>query len=128
MSTITHVNETAGLPNVQGHTIGFVDSWSACQAITDRLNEGGIDSDRVVAFQGNEGIAAWDRLLEGSRWGESVDDVLKEGLSELRLGHCVLLVEVGDDKEAALVASISTQHGGHGIHHFGLLIDTRLTP
>ena len=128
MSSLTHPTQENDVGNVQGHTIGFVDSFTDCQLMVRSLNQAGFDQDKIRVFHGVPGIAEWEQTMEGSQWGESAENALKEGLGELRLGHCVVLVEVKDAKQASAVAAISTQHGGHGVYHFGFLIDTRLTP
>jgi hypothetical protein len=113
--------------NLPGHTIGFVDSPTDCDALTQSLQQAGFPDTAITVLRGETGLELFNRLLEGSLWGEADEDVYKQGAIELTSGHSAVCVEVQDADEAARVASISTQHGGHGIYHFGTLTDTRLT-
>ena len=119
--------EAQALEDPQGHTIGFVDTPTACEAMTQALNQAGFSNANILVFQGEDGIHLLDHLLDGSLWGESAEECLRLGTEEFRVGHSAVCVKVHNDGEAANVAAISTQHGGHGIYHFGMLVDTRLT-
>jgi len=116
------------LPKLQGHAIGVVDSDLACSQLTEALAAGGFSTARQLVFQGEDGIQLVNRMMEGTTWGESSEHFLMQCLIELNQGHSVVSVEVANENEAAAVAEIASQFGGHSIYHFGLLTDTQLTP
>lgn len=127
MSVASQPSEAHEVPSVPGHTIGFVETKSACDALTQALNTAGFPDAKILVLHGASAIHLLESLLGGSLWGESAEEVLKQGTLQLGDGHVVVCVEVENANEAATVASVSTQHGGYSIYHFGLLIDTRLT-
>ena len=127
MSLMTQPNEAQNLSDPRGHTVGFIDTSSACETMTQALKDAGFPDAKILVFYGEEGVHLLDRMMEGSLWGESAEEALRHGTAELRVGHAVVCVEVHGSEEAAIVAEISTQHGGHSIYHFGILVDTRLT-
>jgi len=92
------------------------------------LNQAGFSDGCIQVWQGKEGLESLQAMLDGSLWGESAEEVLKQGTDELRGGHFVACIEIHSAREAATAAEISTQYGCHGIYHFGKLVDTRLTP
>jgi hypothetical protein len=111
----------------EGHTIGFVNTAAECAAMTQALNQAGVSDGCIHVWQGKEGLESLQGMLDGSLWGESAEEVLKQGTDELNGGHFVACIEIQSAREAATVAEISTQYGCHGIYHFGKLVDTRLT-
>lgn len=127
MSNVAQPDEVQELPKLQGHTIGFVDTHAECEAMTLALNKAGFADDAITVFHGEEDVPLLVSLMDGSSWGESAEEVLKQGTLELRSGHSVVCIEVQNAYEAATVAAISAQCGVHNIYHFGILVDTRLT-
>lgn len=127
MSDTPHPFEAQESPTARGHTIGFVETQSECAALILALNQAGYPGAQIMVFDGEAGVPLLESMLEGSLWGESAEEVLKQGTMELRDGHSVVCVEVQDAEEAATVAAVSTQHGGYSVYHFGSLVDTRLT-
>lgn len=127
MTTVPDSDDASALPDLQGHTVGFVDTLAACEAVTQALNTAGFPDATIKVLRGEEGLHLLERMVDASSWGESAEDVLKLGTVELRGGHSLVFVDVQNAEEAATVAEVSTQHGAHGIYHFGLLVDTRLT-
>lgn len=115
------------LPQLQGHAIGIVDSDEACSHLASALTAGGFSSDKVLIFQGEDGVELINRMMAGQTWGESSEHFLMQCLIELNQGHSVVSVEVEDEAEASAVAAIATQFGAHSMYHFGLLTDTQLT-
>lgn len=115
------------LPKLPGHTLGYIDSPSACAGLVQSLQLEGFESEDILTFQGPEGVELLTQMMKGSQWGESAETVLKRGTDELLAGHSIFCVKVDGDEEATLVASISTQLGGRSVTHFGVLVDTRLT-
>ena len=127
MTLVPHSDDAPALPDLQGHTVGFVDTLAACEAVTQALNTAGLPIEKVKVLRGEEGLHLLERIMDASSWGESAEEVLKQGTVELSSGHSLIFVDVQNADEAATVAKVSTQHGAHGIYHFGLLVDTRLT-
>ncbi len=114
-------------PELQGHALGIVDRPADCETLTKSLISGDFPSARIIVLQGADGMRRLQAIMDGSRWGESVEEFLEYGARELQAGHCVVCVEVHDAVEAQTVAAISTQHGGHHICHLGSVVDARLT-
>lgn len=127
MSTVAPPDDVQELPKLQGHTIGFVETHAECEAMIQALNKAGFSDATITVFHGAEEVPLLESLMDGSSWGESAEEVLKQGTLELRSGHFVVCIEVQNAEEADTVAAISTQCGVHGIYHFGVLVDTRLT-
>lgn len=127
MSTVAQQDEVQELPKLQGHTIGFVDTHAECEAMTASLNEAGFADDAITVFHGEEDVPLLERLMGGSSWGESAEEVLKQGTLELHSDHYVVCIGVKNAEEADTVATISTQCGVRSIYYFGNLVDTRLT-
>lgn len=127
MSNVAQPEDVQKLPDLQGHTIGFVDTHAECEAMTQALNKAGFADTAITVFHGEEGVPLLESLMKGSSWGESAAEVLKQGTLELRSDHYVVCIEVKNAEEAATVAAVSTQCGVHSIYHFGVLVDTRLT-
>lgn len=115
------------LPKLQGHTIGVVDSPAACEPIVDAMEASGIDSSRILIFEGEEGIQLVDRMMSRSQWGESAEVFLKQARAELQEGHAIISVEVANTDEASVVAAVASQFTGRSFYHFGELVDVRLT-
>ena len=115
------------LPKLPGHTLGFIDSEAACEAMLLDLQRAGFPLTAIITFRGTDGGEQLTRMLEGSPWGESAETLLKQSHDELIAGHSVVCVEVKGDQEALTVAEISTQHGGRNVTQFGQWVDTRLT-
>lgn len=116
------------LPKLQGHAIGVVDSSFACQQLSEELEIAGFDSSKQLVFQGQDGVDLVNRMMEGQTWGESSEHYLMQCLNELHDGHSIVSVEVDDETQAQMVATIATRFGAHSVYHFGLLTDTQLTP
>lgn len=127
MSNDAQQNEGRELRQVESHTIGFADTYAECEAMTLALNKVGFADDTITILHGEEAIPLLENLLAGLSWGESPEVVLKQGTLELRSGHYVVCIKVKNDEEADTVAAVSTRCGVHGIYHFGILVDTRLT-
>lgn len=115
------------LPKLQGHAIGIVDSDFECLQLTEALEAAGFGSAKQLVFQGQDGIDLVNRMMEGQTWGESSEHFLMQCLIELQQGHSVVSVEVRDEIEASMVATIASQFRAHSVYHFGLLTDTQLT-
>ena len=127
MSSAPHPVEAQEPPTAPGHTIGFIETQIACEALLQSLKIEGFSDAQIMVLHGEAAIPLLESMLEGSLWGESAEEVLKQGTVELHGGQTVVCVEVQDAEEAATVAAVSTKHGGYSVYHFGLLIDTRLT-
>ena len=127
MSNVAQPENVQELPKLQGHTLGFVDTHAQCEAMTQTLNRAGFSEAKITVLHGEEEVHLLETLMDGSSWGESAEEVLKQGTLELRSGHFVVCVEVRNTDEAATVAAVSTQCGVRSIYHFGILVDTRLT-
>ncbi len=127
MTSVLHSDDAPALPELQGHTVAFVDTDAACDAVMRALNAAGFPNAKLQVLRGEDGLHLLERTAAASSWGEAAEEVLKQGEIELRGGHSLVFVEVQNAEEADTVAEVSTRHGAHGIYHFGLLVDTRLT-
>ena len=117
----------AAVPGLPGHTLGFIDSPSACEAMVEDLQDAGIAHDSILTFHGPGGLGSFIKLMQNFQWGESAETMLKQSQDELRRGHVIVCVRVQSHEDATIVAEISNQHGGHDVTHFGMWVDARLT-
>lgn len=115
------------LPKLQGHVLCIMNSQDVSEQMTVSLNAAGFKDAEILVFSGDEGMQLVKRLMEGSQWGEGAEEFLGECIVELEDGRTVVCVKVDNDAELNEVSTLATQFGGHGIYHFGLLVDTRLT-
>jgi len=115
------------MPSPSGHAIGFVNSRGECDAVTQALIDGGFPESAILVLSGDDGVHLLKRMMGGSLWGETAEDVVKEGVVELTHGHFVLVISTKDRNEAMIAANLATRYGGHGFNHFGVLADERLT-
>ena len=115
------------LPAPQGHAIGFVDTQSDCNAVIHALTSAGYPESSITTLCGDDGIQLMKRMMGSSLWGETAEEVMKQGVIEISHGHFALIVETKDRDAAMDVANVSLPHGAHGFHHFGVLADERLT-
>ena len=115
------------MPEPQGHAIGFVDTQSACDSVIRDLNAAGFPNSTIAVMSGNDGIQLLTRMMDGSLWGETAEDLLKQGVIELSHGHLALTIDARDRDQALVVANVAAKHGGHGFSFFGGLTDERLT-
>ncbi len=127
MSIVAQQDDVQVLPQLQGHTIGFIDTQAECEVTSLALNQAGFADDVITVFHGDEDVPLLKSLMGGSSWGESAEDVLKQGTLELHSDHYVVCIGVKNAEEADTVATISTQCGVRSIYYFGNLVDTRLT-
>jgi hypothetical protein len=115
------------MPGPQGHAIGFVDTAAQCDKFTQALNMAGFSARTIKVLHGDDGVSLLNRMMGGSLWGETAEDVLKQGLVELGNGHYVVVVDCEDHDEAMVIARVATLHGGRAFNYFGLLIDEQIT-
>ena len=115
------------MPSPAGRVVGFFPTQAECEEATRALWAAGVAEAKIVVLAGEEGI----HLLEGSQddffMGDGETELIQRGIVELRNGHCVLGVEAQDRDEAARIASIGSQHGGHGFSYFGTFVSEQLT-
>lgn len=128
MANVAQPDDVQELPKLQGHTIGFVDTEAECETMIRALNKAGFSDATIMVMRGEDDVDRLESLMDGSSWGESAEEVLKQGTLELCSGHSVVCIEVQTADEASTVAAISTQCGVRSIYHFGIMVDTRLTP
>ena len=115
------------MPAPQGHAIGFVDTAAQCDKFTQALSMAGFSARTIRVLHGEDGINLLNRMMTGSLWGETAEEVFQRGLIELGNGHYVVIVECEDHDEAMVIARVATLHGGRAFNYFGLLIDEQLT-
>jgi hypothetical protein len=115
------------MPELNGHSVGFVDTQIECDRIVQELNAAGIPDSAITVLRGDDGTQLFKRMMHGQLWGETGEDLLARGTNELSQGHLVLMIESQDRDRATLVADISTKLGGHGFYYFGEFTDERLT-
>jgi len=111
----------------QGHAIGFVDSTSQCVNVVTALNAAGVSESSITVLKGEQGANRLKEMMKGSLWGESAEELQRQGLNELDHGHCVLVIEAEDLEKANLAAQIAVQARGYSFYHFRLMEDVRLT-
>ena len=127
MTVDSQPNDVQVQPALPGHVIGFADARVDCAAMKPALNQVGVADTAIAVLHGEDGVQRLEDLMGDSQWGESAEEVLKQGTIELRDGGNVVIVEVQNADEATAVAAIATQCGIRSIYHFGTLVDTRLT-
>lgn len=127
MTNVLHTNDAPVLPELQGHTVAFIDTDTSCDAMIQALNTAGFRDTTIQVLRGEDGLHLLELIAQASSWGESAEDILKQGTAELQAGHSMVFVEVKNAREGDALATLCTPHGAHGIYHFGLLVDTRLT-
>jgi hypothetical protein len=121
------VEHAQSLPEPQGHTFGFVDTQPECDAFIHELNTAGFPDSTIQVLNGDDGIQLLRRMMAGSLWGESAEELLKLGEIELSHGHRAIIIASSDRDQAMVVANLSANHGGHAFFYFGELADVRLT-
>ena len=115
------------IPELQGHSVGFIDTQTQCDSLIQQLNAAEITESAITVFSGEFGTERFEQTMQGHLWGEAAEDLLARGTLELSYGHLALMIESQDRSQAALVADISTKLGGHSFYYFGELTDERLT-
>ena len=115
------------MPAPQGHAIGFANSKAICDEIVEALNAADVPDSAMTVLSGEDGIHLLKRMMGGSLWGETAENVMNQGVIELNHGHFAIIVETKNRDEAVIAANIATAHGGHSFNHFGVLSDERLT-
>ncbi len=115
------------MPQLPGHAIGFANTRSECDAIIHDLNYAGFPDSAIAVLSGKEGAQLLKRMMGKSLWGETSEEVMKQGIVEIDNGHFALIIDTEDRDEAMLAANIATKHGGHNFNHFGELTDERLS-
>ncbi len=127
MSLLPLLDQNQEMPELQGHTIGFIDTRTDCDAAILELNSAGFSDSTMSVLNGDHGIRLLTRMMSGSLWGETAEDLLKQGVIELSHGHFALIIEARDRDQALAVAAAAAKHSGHGFSYFGELTDERLT-
>ena len=99
------------MPSPTGRAVGFVDTKSRCDAVTQTLNAAGIPDAKMIVLHGEEGIQMLDRPANDFYFGDGETDLIQIAHEELKSSHVALLVEVSDRAEAARVVSASPRRG-----------------
>ena len=126
-TTVPALDKNQEMPEPKGHVIGFVDTQSECDAIVRDLKSTGLAESSILLLSGADGEPLLQRMMSGSLWGETAEDLLAQGVIELSHGHIILVIESPDREHALTVANKSMLHGGRGFRFFGGLTDERLT-
>ena len=127
MSNTTVEEKSGAALSPVGKVIGFVNTQTECEHITEKLFHRGIGQDRIAVLGGSVDDAEFREMMQGCMWGEEAEQFLKEGNLELANKHFVISVQVNDRDEGLQIATMAQSLGGHGFRHFGLLADERLT-
>jgi hypothetical protein len=127
MTETSNLGNPPDLQSPQGHAIGFVDTQTECDAVIQDLHAAGFANSVINVFAGNDGTVKLEQMMDGFGWGETAENLLKQGKIELSRGHLAVMIELRDRDQAMLVATVSTKHGGHSFNYFGGLTDERLT-
>lgn len=114
------------MPRLPGHALGIFEQDYDRKGFTTALAEAGFASNEILVFEGEDGVNLMKRMLDGFQWGESAEAFLKQAISELGRGHCVVSVAVTDPREAERIGTVAARFGGHSIYHFGEVIDVQL--
>lgn len=114
------------LPELPGHALGIFEQDYDRVGFTDAIAQAGFPNSEIMVFEGPDGQSLVRRMLDGFRWGESAEAFLKQAVSELERGHCVVSVAVSDARSAEQIARVAGRFGGRAVFHFGELIDVQL--
>jgi len=92
-ASVFHSMDAPVTPELQGHTVAFVDTDAACDAVMQALNAAGFRDAKLQVLWGEDGLHLLERIADASAWGETAEEVLKRGEIELRIGHSLVFVE-----------------------------------
>ena len=84
------------LATPEGLAIGFVDTKEQFDAVTQALKAAGYADSRIIALQGDNGIAMLERLQNTFNFGDGEDAIMEFSIRELRAGHYALGIESKD--------------------------------
>ena len=127
MSVQPLVERAQQLPGPQGHAIGFFNTKADCDAFIQQLNAAGFSDSTLAVLDGADGIHLLNRMMAGSLWGETAEDIVRQATIELSYGHYALVIESPDREQAMSLATLSANEGGHAFYYFGEYTDERLT-
>ena len=122
---------TEFLGSARGRLLGVFDAPQDAAAATAAIEALGVTPDRIEAFEGADGVTAFDgsgahhgvlgrlsRAFQFTLVDQAPDFSYYEGAA--RLGRVVLSVKPRGEKEMRRVAGVMREHGGHFINWFGL--------
>jgi len=124
---LSDADTNEGLPRPMGHVIGLVESEDNCGQLTNDLIHSGVSSDRIMVLHGDDGLEQFQRMMLGSSWGETAQEMTREGEEELRDGGYVVWVKADNREEGLRIATAAKTRGGHAFSYFGELADERMT-
>jgi hypothetical protein len=106
---------------VRGCAIGFVDTEAHCDAVVSVLLAAGFSRSLITVLNGSDGIGIFQDILNKVAWTSTVEEILKQSVSEMNLGHRTVIVETPDRNEAVVAVNVAVRNGGHGFRHFALM-------
>jgi hypothetical protein len=115
------------LATPEGQAIGFVDTKEQFDAVTKALKSSGYADSKIIALQGEDGIAMLERVRNTFNFGDGEDAIMEFSIKELRLGHYALCIEANDREAALQAVSLAEPLGGHSFSFFGVWMNERLT-
>jgi hypothetical protein len=119
-----------------GYVVAVLDSRDQAEAAARALREAGRDGEQVRVFGGDE-VLATDRQFREERtlaqrvgefFSSDEGEAQQQYLEAAQRGDTLVTVHAPDLTEAERVAAILTQHGAHGLRHYGEAVMTVLAP
>jgi len=118
------------LGSARGRLLAVFDSAADAASASAAITGLGVAEDRIEAFTGDEGAAAFDgsgrshglfgrlyRAIQFTLVDQTPDFAYYE--AAVRTGRVVLSVKPGGDKQMRQVVDVMRRHGGHFINYFG---------
>jgi hypothetical protein len=115
------------LATPEGQAIGFVDTKEQFDAVTQALKASGYTDSKIIALQGEDGIAMLERVRNTFNFGDGEDAIMEFSINELRAGHFAQCIDAHDREAALQAVSLAEPLGGHNFSYFGVWMNERLT-
>jgi hypothetical protein len=119
-----------------GYIVAVLDSPDHEEQAAQALREAGCDAGQVRVFTGDEVLATDHRIRQERTLAQRAGRLLasdeaeaeQQYLEAAQRGQAFVTVHAPDPAEAQRVAAVLTQHGGHGVRHYGPAVMTVLSP
>ncbi len=120
-------NQSPKMPAPTGRAVGFVDTKSQCDAVTQALIATGIPDTKLIVLSGEDGLQRLEHSAQDFYFGDGEIELITLAREELKKSHYGLFVEVSTREEAERIIAMSTPLGGHSFSYFGTWVNERLT-
>lgn len=127
MNNLPHAEPTEEITDIRDHTLCILETREECEGFVQALSQHGYPKDTITVLHGADGIRRFLEIMKGSLWGESAEAVLEDGKVELDQGRYLILIASAALEDAERIAALARSFRGRSVHHFGQLVDTRLT-